>query len=485
MKRIVFLTAVILFITAMAWADPTPTNPPAGGTASSLGNFVRNNSFLDDYFDAFYAPQVLSTEARYSAGVFSSDIDDFIDVNSYDPEIGTFAFLGGYPSGGSVDATNVLTNNGAGQDYAISLGFGQTLNSLYLGVYYGGSFVYSHGSNNGADPDIASSSTIWRNRLAALVGTSGYGAFRFDLIMDTEKTKATSDGDTTRIDRWSSPSIALTWGGLSIAGLDPYVTLGYRFPEKTITGDGNGKETTTTDNSLLGVQLGVNYDLSDNSSVSGDIIVGGKFGKTQNGDHPADVDLTYGGAFLAGLKGTYSQTMEFGQVSVGFSPSLALGYLVDNGSDVSGGATDVDAPSNNYFELTAGVDLGVKFQATRTIAVYTGANLRLFDWVVLSHSGGDTENNAGQWGIDGIKWSADNWATGSSLGLGMTISPSQGLVIGCGLNTLLDKFFVIDLERMQIRSGNFWADSTSQNVGSYLGKAFDSLTFDLTVSYKF
>jgi hypothetical protein len=424
MKRIVFLVAVTLVIAGMAWADPDPTPPPSGGATwnptNDLVPFVENRAFLDDYFDLFYAPQVLSTEARYSAGIFTSDIDDFVDVNSYDPKIGTFFFLGGYPSNDTagIDNTLVLTNNGAaGQDYAISLGFGKTLNSsLYMGVYYGGSFVYSYGSNTGADPDVATSHTVWRNNLAILVGTSGFGAFRFDLIMDTEKNKVTSDGDVigaNGIERWSSPSMALTWGGLSLAGLDPYITLGYRFANKNVQGDGNGKETTTTDGSLFGVQTGVSYDLNENSSVSGDIIIGGEFGRKVNGDYGGvDVDLKYGGSFLAGLRGAYSQKMEFGKVSVGFSPNLALGYLVENPNDVSGGATDVDAASNNTFELKAGVDLGIKFQATRAIAIYTGANLRFFDWVVYSHSGGDTgyEDDSGAWGIAGIQWSPGNWA---------------------------------------------------------------------------
>jgi hypothetical protein len=491
MKRIVLSLTVTLLITAMAWADPDPTTPPSAGTPTPLNGFVNTNSFLDgDYFDAFYAPRTLSTEARYSAGIFSSDVDDFIDVNSYDPKIGTFFFLGGYPSvDTNVKDTNILTNTGSAKnDYAVSFGLGKTINSLYLGVYYGGSFVYSHGTNTGGDPDNATSNTVWRNNLAVLVGTSGYGAFRFDLIMDTEKDKATSNGDTTQIERWESPSIALTWGGLSIAGLDPYVTLGYRFPYKFAEGDGKGKETTTTEESLLGLQAGVSYDLSENSSVSGDFIIGGEIGGSKSGDYQGDFDEGYGGVFLIALQGAYSQTLEFGKVSVGFSPNLALGYKVDNSADISGD-TEVDAPSDNYFELTTGVDLGVKFQATRTIAVYTGASLRFFDWIVKSHSGGDTEDDSGEWGIDGIRWSSANWAilTEANLGIGMTISPAQGLVIGCGLNTLLDKFFMVDLEKMQVRSGDFWntGGSTPFNIGSYLGYAFNNLTFDLTVSYKF
>jgi hypothetical protein len=471
----------------MVWADPTLTTPPSAGGVASASPF--------DGFDSFYAPQTSSTEARYSAGIFGSDVDDFIGVNSYDAKIGTFFFLGGYPADSHVAETDILTNAGiAGRDYAISLGFGKTINSLYLGAYYGGSLVYAYGGDASTEEEYTSN-TVWRNRLALLLGTPGFGAFRFDMVMDTEKNKTTKEdkpNGANAIERWNSPSFALTWGGLSLAGLDPYITIGYLFPYKNIDGDGQGKETTTTSDSALGVQLGVSYDLSESSSVSGDILIGGEFGKKVSGDYP-DVDLKNGGVFVAGLKGAYSNTLEFGKVSLGFKPSLTVSFISDNSDKVTGtqGGQDIgnEAKPTSYFEVITGVDLGVKFQATETIALYTGANLQFFDWYVSTYK---DENSDGKevdmkvWGIDGIKWSSGNWAssTSSRLGVGMTITPSQGLVIGCGLNTLLDKFFVVDLETMQVRSGSFWGNDAN-NIGTYLGRALANLNFDLTVSYKF
>jgi hypothetical protein len=498
-KRIVSLVAVILVITGMVWADPEPTTPPPGGSGSAtpLSDFVKDNAFIGGSFDSFYAPQTSSTEARYSAGIFGSDVDDFIGVNSYDAEIGTFFFLGGYPAADTgVNDTDILTNNSPGKDYAISLGFGKTINSLYLGAYYGGSLVYAHGKDTSTEEDYTSN-TVWRNRLALLLGTPGVGAFRFDMIMDTEKNKTTKEDNPNgpnAIERWNSPSFALTWGGLSLAGLDPYVTIGYRFPYKKIDGlvlPTGSTETTTTSGSKFGLQAGVSYGLSESSSVSGDILIGGTFGKKVSGD---DVDLKNGGVFVAGLKGAYSNTLEFGKVSLGFKPSLTLGFKSDDSAHQTGtsGGADVDneAKPIGYFEVITGVDLGVKFQATETIALYTGANLRFFDWVVKTEKAQNSEDkevNQKEWGIDGIRWSSGNWTASNKLGLGMTITPSQGLVIGCGLNTLLDKFFVVDLETMQVRSGSFWntGGGNPNNIGSYLGYALSGLVFDLTVSYKF
>jgi hypothetical protein len=183
-------------------------------------------------------------------------------------------------------------------------------------------------------------------------------------------------------------------------------------------------------------------------------------------------------------------------VSLGFTPNLTVGFMSDNSENQTGTqeGRDIDTEKKpiNKFEVITGVDLGVKFQVVETIALYTGASLRLVDWVTQApkeKGAGDQEIDKKEWGIDGIQWSSGNWASESNLGLGMTITPSQGLVIGCGLNTLLDKFFVVDLEKMQVRSGSFWNsgndDSSPNNIGSYLGYALTGLKFDLTVSYKF
>jgi hypothetical protein len=472
------------------------------------------SSIVGDLFDQFYVVPTVSTEARYSAGIFGSYVDDFIGVNSYDPETGTFFFLGGFPADTSaspptgIGATNVIT----AKDYALSFGFARAFRAFYLGLYYGGSFVYARGTNTGADPDVKNSYSIWRNSLAVLVGTNNWGAFRFDLSLDSDVLKTTSDGNYGTKERWfgtgTTPSVALTWGGLPIARMDPYVTVGYSWPYKHVRGNGDGKETVMTgayvnlssvssgiitmtpqEPATLGLQAGVSYDLDETSSVSGDLLVGGIFGARVKGDYPADdIDVKSGGGFGLGLKGAYSKTLDFGQVSFGFSPNLALGFSVTNFGDMSGkvGSTDydVDAPSTNLFELVSGVDMGLQFQATRTIALYTGASLQILDWQVMSHSGGDTKDDSGVWGFEGLKWDAGKWAGLSTLGFGMTITPVENLVIGCGLNALLDKLFTIDLVKMQVTAGTFF-DTGNFGANNLTGGLFDGLKFDLTVSYKY
>jgi len=479
MKRIVFLLIAVLVISGSVWAQG-----------------------VDDYFDMFNVVPTLSTEARYSAGIFSSMVDDYIDVNWYDPKIGTFFFLGGYPSKNtSVDVTDYVTPS----PYQISFGLGRTMKNFYLGIYYGGSFVDASGDNDGANKPTKTSDREWANSLALLIGTSAYGAFRLDIDLNTEVEKKTYDGDIVSKERDYAPSFGLTWGGLpALAYLHPYITIGIKLPEKYIyganAGTNNYKEATLKEGSLFGIQAGVSYDLDDTSSVSGDLIIGGMFGSSAKGNGLAmpvgipgngidkDVDLKTGGVFAFGLKGNYKKTMDFGKVAVGFKPKLSMGFMVDNSDDVKGDL-DIDEPATFNFQLRTSIDLGLKYQVSKKFALYTGASLQFFDWTTESYIGGDTKDDSSGWDFNGIAWEQSSLANSGHLGFGLTFTPAENLVIGFGLNTLLDRFFKINLQDMTFKLGDNFnttdAGKDSGNIGDWALNLFRGVQFDLTVSYKF
>jgi hypothetical protein len=455
---------------------------------------------LNGVFSFGNAVPVLSTEARYSDGIFTNDIDNYIDVNSYDPNIGTFVFLGGYP------ASNNGINDTVPPNYALSLGLGHSFRSFYLGVYYGGSMVSAWGSNDGGDPEGEESQWHWRNKIALLLGTSSIGAFRLDMILDTDTYKHTSDGEITGnpgnppsflttggANMQNAPIIALTWGTELANHVKPYITLGYQFSDYW-KGDFTYQGTSYTgakyhDLSTLGIKAGISYDLDESSYVSGDLAIAGIIGGAGEAAAPVSLKVDTGGGFLGAIRGSYYKKIDINRFAFGFKPHLALGFSVANYGDTKGSigntTIDVDAPSDIIFNLQSGIDLGFKYKISKRSTLYTGAGLQILRWGTLSHGGGDTENDSSEWRIDGLAWDAGKWVTaGSHLGFGMTYTPINNLVIGAGLNTFLDKFFIIDLQSMQIKSGSFWG-TDKQNFLSYLGQIFDGLTFDLTVSYKF
>ncbi|MDR0301240.1 MAG: hypothetical protein LBI04_02890 [Treponema sp.] len=164
MKKVIVLLIAILAVSGSVWGQ-------------SVLDLEKVLSFADD----FNAMKPQSVENRYSAGRFTSDIDDYLDVNYHDPSIGTFVFLGGHPMG-----ANVATNDTPFLEdinYQLSIGFAKSYNGLYLGGYYGGDLVNANGTSGKAGKagkEVTSSEADWYNNLALIFGIRGI-AFRFDL----------------------------------------------------------------------------------------------------------------------------------------------------------------------------------------------------------------------------------------------------------------------------------------------------------------
>ncbi|MCL2412385.1 MAG: hypothetical protein FWC97_12165, partial [Treponema sp.] len=62
MKKVIILAVIALFIASTAWAQVAVTNSA---------------------FDVFTTTGATSVEYRYSQGIFTSMVDDFIDVNHF------------------------------------------------------------------------------------------------------------------------------------------------------------------------------------------------------------------------------------------------------------------------------------------------------------------------------------------------------------------------------------------------------------------
>jgi len=453
---------------------------------------------VEDLFDRGNAVEASSTAYRYGAGQFTTDVDDFIDVNSYDPKIGTFLFGGGW-----VDNRE-----------RISVGIGKTLKSGYLGLYYGGNFIrasgeHDEGKNQDDDVVITNTSTgTWFNRLAVLFGTSSIGAFRFDLAEDTSRHNRNavdtnvageaSSGDGETID---GPIVALTWGinlggggggegeegeKASSGGLSLYATLGVDFPNQTTDGYANDKgEYTYKVVSNNGGSFFIQAGAEHGSGIWGDIGVDFGFPTTSAGSRSKEinVDTNDAGYFALGMRGGYSMGVDVGKISIGLGPSIALGVLADDNTSSAGGTTTTTL-NDSYFQLFTGFDLGLKYAATPKFELYTGASLQLFRWTVISHYGGDADQKAAlddkdsNWMFDGIAWTGDNYTGNNNLNFGLIIKPVENLSIGFGLNIILDALFTLDLSTMQFTPGT---------IGTFFTDNYDQtpVSFDLVVSLKF
>jgi len=527
MKKIVLFLLIAVVAASAVWAQIGP--PPFDQTILGARKKVIEQVGLWDFF----VDQTVSTEKRYSAEIFSSYADDFIWFTGYDQKVGNFLLLGGYPSDTTdVASTDYLTD----VPYTLNFGFGKSLKSGYLGVYYGGNFVNAEGTNNGLkgeDSFIYSKST-WTNRLAILYGNEKIGAIRFDFLYDnTTYEEYDVDGKPRAKTVANAPQIAFGWGKTLAKETEFYVQLGLKFADYTeiTTVDGKKKDTiwgsytfhpavvgppidipahytfdNVNNNAKLALQLGIykplaSKDKNTESSFSIDFLIGNIFGAQAEGDNLLDGKFIGGGIFLLGADVGIKSVTTVDKLSFGFKPNVELGFTIDDtGSAISGSKQTYDATKTVKFELAAGVNFGIKYQLNQKFALYTGVGIDLFSWRAGGYSEGKDEkydkdasknlyvkNSA--WAVDGLSWRDGTLHDGSgmgnnNLGFGLTYAPGKNIVIGAGLNTLLDKLIMIDLKKMSLQTG--FSNSGDGSESSWVANnTLANLTFDLTISLKF
>ena len=502
MKKFIILILAVLFINIAAtaqwwepWWPPDDLDPqriPDRATPYITPSaFGRWKSGVGSLAHSFYAVPTLSTAGRYSAGMFNSDVDSLMDFNYYKPNLGNFVFLGGYPGNNSIDDTYYI----APDDYEISFGFGKTFENLYIGLYYGGSLF-----NSGGDSEVESS-TQWANSIAVLVGRPEFGGIRLDLLLNTDARRGyykTMEGKK----RQNAPSFALTWGVPMLDIFVPYVTVGYKINDRYVYGVGPGpyQEAVLSYGSLLGVNTGVSLDVGASSALSGELgfrklfkgkIEGSKnalpafpddfFGGNTFENEGDTFKLNTGGAYGVSVRASFKSSLDFGRVTAAVRPGLTFGYSNDNSGNVSGDSGLNQTNSLSVFEFYSQLNMGLRVLVVPRVYLFTGASLWLFDYKSAKYSAeypGDTSlTEWDDWSFTGLRWSEYHWARQNkngvnALGLGMTVTPVNNLVIGFGLNSLLDKIFLINLGKMRIEKGSFMVDDPDINI-------------DLTVSYRF
>jgi hypothetical protein len=506
MKKVVLFLFVAVIAAGAVWGQaPAPT--PAFGVGD-LTSAVDGVGFWD-----FFVDQTVSTEKRYSAGIFSSYADDFIWFTSWDAKIGTFLLLGGYPSNGNdVTQTTQLTTT----PYKLNIGLARSSKSGYVGVYYGGNLVNARGTNTGlkGEDNVVWDKSEWVNRLAILYGKEGLGGIRFDMLMEGSEyennyTDDKQDGEQTVK---KAPQIALGWGNALKDGMELYAQLGFRFADMTVIANAEDKKTDTywgdpadlDKNAKLALQAGIWIPMksSENteSSFSVDFVMGNIFGasgKEEGAIGLTEGEFTQGGIFLIGADIGLKQVIKADEkFSFGFKPNITIGFTFDDTSSVTAAKGDYekgDGTKTTLFELTAGVNFGIQYKINEKFNLYTGLGLDVFNWKAGGYSEGkddkydeDTNPNvkSSAWEVNGFNWRPET-LHGGRLGFGLTFAPSKNIVIGTGLNTLLDKIVYFDFYNMRFGTALNQNSNDGTESGWLSRNFFGGLTFDLTITAKF
>ena len=427
----------------------------------------------------FSAVGTESVEARYSAGRFGSDVDDYIDATWHDPEIGTFMFLGGW-------------HGAFPGDYAVSLGFGRTLGAAYLGLYYGGRLAEGSGDKDtSGDVDLVNSTAQWNSDLAVLLGIAGMG-FRLDLRL-LQETEINDVGDyaSSVANKFNDgrASIAFTWGA-NMGNLAPFVTLGFKFPSTRTYTDATtttkaDNEMTISGGSLFGLMAGGQFALDDTSAVSASLGFGYFFPTSYKGDtetFTTQKPWTQGGAFGLDFDISYKKSLAIGSyTTLAFAPNLNLGIVSVSNNSTREDVKDLKAGSDNDFSLSPGIKIGFEYKYNR-IALYTGLNLTFCEWTTSWFTGDDnpTSKDYTEWGFSGIKWNSpagDDPAdhTSANLSFGITFELIENLVFGAGANV-----FTFNPRTMTVN--NYTTGATGLILNSTTAAALQT---QVTVSYKF
>jgi len=498
MKKTLLFLLVAVIAAGVVWGKDVDLPPVSEFDTGMLGSPVNSLGLWD-----FFVVPTVSTESRYSAGIFSSYADDYLWFSGFDPQVGTFLLLGGYDTSGSDVADTDYVTNGLDE---LSFGFGKSFKSGgYLGAYFGGKIVEAEGSYNGLtgkDSHTTASST-WANNFAIFFGSKSFGGIRFDISYeDTNYDKSDGpDGESDTHSVTNAPKIAISYGNTFASGLEFYVQLGYKFADLDTATDPekSSNKDTNWGSSKFALQLGINKPtVSGNteSAFSLDFLIGGESGSRAEGNYQnEDHHVVNGGTFILGADVGFKQVIKADdKVSFGFKPNLAFALSFDDTSSLLPGSEDTaNAAKTVLFELAAGVNIGLKFQINPKFALYSGIGFNLFSF----KSGGYIEGldqkydkdddpyvKSSAWNITGISPRDETLHNGSNLGFGLTFAPSKNIVIGAGLNTLLDRIVAFDVSKMQLVT-DFSNNSASSELGWISDNFLSGLEFDLTISLKF
>ncbi|MCL2792698.1 MAG: hypothetical protein FWD87_06375 [Spirochaetaceae bacterium] len=231
-------------------------------------------------------PQSLTNQA--TAGVFTTDVDNFMDVKNFQ-EVDMeryFIFLQAGP--------NLL--NAASEEFdGLSFGLARRFGRSYLGFFYSGSIVERDASTRKVPANANSamredSNAYWRNTLSILFGNDSFGGLKLDLLYlrDNDRSRVRNNsnpgalpGDTTgnvnqeyRItEKAGNIGLGLTWGNAFEVGngvLKPEIGFSYLRGGTTemrqVLSATNNITRTDRDNSYFAFFLGAEYEFERNDN---------------------------------------------------------------------------------------------------------------------------------------------------------------------------------------------------------------------------
>jgi len=429
---------------------------------------------------SFSAVTSESMESIYSAGVFGSDVDDFIDVTDWrNLELSNyFIFLGG-------------TNKS--NSYPLTGGFAKMIGNKYFALFYSGNLWGSTGTttNSGADKEknTTSSSGDASNNFALLFGSGNLG-LRLDLSGNDNSKGNTYGGKPAGTQTYSgdTPFTMALSAGYKMEKLAPVASLAFQFPSYTKTyqeGDDAGKLIKQT---YKDAKIGLKLETGDigTTGLSAWLSTTGGLGTTEKTKDP-DTKVKSGTFWYNKIHGQYKKELPLGsKAAFAVKPQLDLVYATANNKTT--GDIESDPGAYNYFSVNPYIDAGFKYAPVSKLAFYTGIRLDLLNFAAGGKSKGDDKSFRSEWELQHFKLAQYGWNdtdfSGNLLKIGAVFTPTPALSIGMGLDGLIDNFIKIDAQSYEVTFFDGWKSDGFGFDNIIPGSVFSNMKFYLTVSYK-
>lgn len=457
MKK-VFIIICGIVAQSVVWAQQvTPTN-------------ISGKNISVFLFNAFGAKSI---DNRFSSGIFLNDIDHFANLSDWrmlDSD-GAFLFLGAAQS----DPAKNKTLQG---------GFSKTFANNYFAAYLSGAPFTGGGKTYYDENDNKHVEDSFKRAYIDFVflwGSEKLGALRFDLITNGTSSEWTeNDALDTSSQKTGAFVTALSWGknfDASVGVFKPTAALAARLPAVNKQTDANGTTTTVSDLAFA-AKFAAAYDFLSGGSLGGDVTFSYAFGESYENDADKTRSFQESGVFTAPLNIYYQSSLALGnKVTVGFKPNLKLALEV-KGQETRKSPNDLDYGTVTYLQALPAVDIGLRFEPFKKLALFSGANITLCNFEAAFKSEGnsavdaDKRAKASAWSLSALALSGANDVTSlGAIGAGLVWTPVENLSLGIDLNWLI----TFDTKNYALKFIKFWEESEN---------TFLKLNITLTYKYK-
>ena len=323
-----------------------------------------------------------------TAEIFSTDVDDYMDVNSWQ---------------GVSESTEKVFAFVNFNSSKLNLGAAKNFGSIWLGTYLNGYIPQITITNTESTASDSKTSTVTFDDGTTTGGSLAFNAsvllgmgdlgIKLDGTINPDLSNSKDTNPDSETDSSSSKYDVNLTAGYNTGSLTPHAQIGFSFYNDSSYSDATGSKITEDDGyKILYTSLGTGIDLGDDKSVD--------IGLTEkNYFYPSAVDkaddtvVTEQSRFRNAISLDVSYKAVYRpaeKVAVGFKIGGSLPFEIDNNKKTSLPGTALETVTTNTSTITIGLedlefDVGAQYFANEKLTINVGATASLGNLFTFSH----------------------------------------------------------------------------------------------------